>query len=217
MRTAPRPTSAGERRALVLLVAWTLVLWLVTAVAPHDRGDWLLENVLVVVAVALLVSTRHRFRFSIASYALFTAFLSLHLVGAHYTYSLTPLGFWLQDAFQLSRNHYDRIVHFCFGLLLAAPFREMLMRVVGVHERWSYAMVVVTVLGLSGFYEATEGLVAMIVSPELGMAWLGAQGDEWDAQKDTALAALGAALAMSGAGFVRHRAARRAAGSFSRS
>ncbi|HMM74470.1 MAG TPA: DUF2238 domain-containing protein [Gammaproteobacteria bacterium] len=197
METRPRP--AAERRKLRLLIAWIAALWGITAHAPYDRSDWLLENLLVFAAVALLGLTHRRFRFSLKSYALFTAFLSLHLIGAHYTYSQTPLGFWLQDALELSRNHYDRIVHFCFGFLLAVPFRELLTRVVGVRERWSYAMVVVTVLGMSGCYEATEGLVAMIVSPELGSAWLGTQGDEWDAQKDTALAALGATLTMSAA------------------
>lgn len=184
METDPRPATPG-RRSLRLLVAWTAALWLVTAYAPYDRGDWLLENLLVFLAVALLALTRRRFRFSLRSYALFTAFLSLHLIGAHYTYSQTPLGFWLQDALQLSRNHYDRLVHFSFGLLLAVPFRELLMRVVGVRERWSYAMVVVTVLGLSGLYEATEGLVAMSVRPDLGAAvtmgaawWRGRRGGD---------------------------------------
>ncbi len=196
METTAPPAMTGSRGRLLLLGAWTAGLWLVTALAPVDRRDWLLENLLVFVAIAVLALTYRRFRFSVRSYALFTAFLSLHLVGAHYTYSLTPLGFWLQDALQLSRNHYDRLVHCSFGLLLALPLREVLTRVVGVRERWSGVMVVVTVLGLSGCYEATEGVVAMIVSPELGAAWLGAQGDQWDAQKDTALAALGAAVVM---------------------
>ncbi|MGE3772054.1 MAG: DUF2238 domain-containing protein [Gammaproteobacteria bacterium] len=204
MATDPRPATTG-RRPLRLLGAWTALLWLVTAYAPYDRGDWLLENLLVFAAVALLALTGRRFRFSTRSYALFTAFLSLHLIGAHYTYSQTPFGFWLQDALHLSRNHYDRIVHFSFGLLLAVPFREALTRVVGVRERWSYAMVVITVLGLSGLYEATEGLVAMVVRPDLGAAWLGTQGDAWDAQKDTALAALGAAVTVGAAWWRGHR------------
>ena len=117
-------------------------------------------------------------------------------MGAHYTYSETPFGFWLLETFDLSRNHYDRIVHFSFGLLIAYPFREFLLRVTGMRVGWSYLFAVVTVLAFSGFYEALEGVAAVVVSPELGMAFLGTQGDIWDAQKDTALAFVGAIVAM---------------------
>lgn len=185
-----------DNRFLQGLLVWLLGLWLVTAIAPFDRRDWLLENLLVFLYGGLLIATYRRFAFSNLSYGLFGLFLSLHLVGAHYTYAETPFGFWLQDLFDLSRNHYDRIVHFSFGLLLAYPLREFLLRVVGVRPAWSYLLTLVTVLGFSGFYEALEGLVAVIVSPELGAAYLGTQGDEWDAQKDTALAFLGAIVAM---------------------
>ncbi len=179
------------------LLLWLVALWIVTAIEPFNRGDWLLENLLVFIYGALLIATYRRFRFSNLSYGLFGVFLSLHLVGAHYTYAETPLGFWLQEALELSRNHYDRIVHFSFGLLIAYPFREFLLRVAGVREGWSYLLALVVVLGFSGFYEALEGAAAVIVSPELGMAFLGTQGDIWDAQKDTALAFAGAVLAMS--------------------
>jgi putative membrane protein len=161
-----------------------------------DRRDWLLENLLVFICAALLLCTYRRFAFSNLSYGLFALFLSMHLVGAHYTYSETPVGFWLQELFGLSRNHYDRIVHFSFGLLVAYPFRELLMRAAGVKIGWSYLLAVIIVLGFSGFYEALEGLVAMVVSPDLGAAYLGTQGDEWDSQKDTALAFTGAIIAM---------------------
>ena len=175
---------------------WLVSLWVITAIAPFDRRDWLLENLLVFLYGGLLIATYRRFAFSNLSYGLFGVFLSLHLVGAHYTYAETPCGFWLQEALDLSRNHYDRIVHFSFGLLVGYPFREFLLRVAGVRENWSYLLVLIVVLGFSGFYEALEGIVAMIVSPELGAAYLGTQGDEWDAQKDTALAFAGAVVAM---------------------
>ena len=186
-----------DNRFLLGLLAWLAGLWVVTAIAPFDRRDWLLENLLVFFSVALLLLTYRRFVFSRLSYSLFALFLSLHLVGAHYTYAQTPIGFWLQDLLDLSRNHYDRIVHFAFGLLLAYPLRELLIRAAGVKTSWSYLLVIMTVLGFSGFYEALEGVVAVIVSPELGNAYLGTQGDEWDAQKDTALAFSGAVVAVS--------------------
>ena len=185
-----------DNRFLQLLLIWLGGLWIVAAIEPFDRRDWLLENVLVFIYGALLLFSYRRFAFSNLSYGLFGVFLSLHLIGAHYTYAETPFGFWLQDALGLSRNHYDRIVHFSFGLLIAYPFRELLIRVAGVKPRWSNLLAVIMVLGFSGFYEALEAVVAVAVSPELGAAYLGTQGDEWDAQKDTALAALGAIVAM---------------------
>lgn len=178
------------------LVAWLVLLWLITAIGPFSRFDWLLENILVIVYGGLFVLTYRRFAFSTLSYVLLTVFMTLHLIGAHYTYSEVPFGFWLRDTLDLTRNHYDRIVHFSFGLLTAYPFRELLLRAAGVKPGWSYFLSVMLVLAFSGFYEVMEGIVAMIVSPELGAEYLGTQGDEWDSQKDTFLAFAGAVVAM---------------------
>lgn len=185
-----------SNRLLQGLVLWLVVLWIVTAINPLFPRDWFLENLLVFIYSALLVFTYRYFAFSNVSYALFTVFLSLHLAGAHYTYAETPFGFWLQDWFGLERNHYDRIVHFSFGLLIAYPFREILLRLSAVKRSWSYFLSVSVVMAFSAFYEILEGVVAMIVSPELGSAYLGTQGDEWDAQKDAFLAFVGAIVAM---------------------
>lgn len=188
---------AQSRHGPVLVMAgWLLVLWVITAIKPFNRRDWFLENLLVFFYAGLLLGTYPRFRFSVRSYLLFTIFMSLHLVGAHYTYAEVPFGFWLQEALGLERNHYDRMVHFSFGLLIACPLREWLLRVTGVRRGWSYFLSVALVLAFSGFYEVMEGIVAMIVSPELGMAYLGTQGDVWDAQHDTFLAFSGAVVAM---------------------
>lgn len=178
------------------LVMWLVALWVITAINPFYPRDWLIENMLVFIYTALLVFTYPRFKFSNFSYALFSLFLSLHLIGAHYTYSETPLGFWLQPIFDFERNHYDRIVHFCFGLLIAYPMREILLRQAEVKRAWSYFLAVAVIMAFSAFYEVMEGVVAMLVSPELGSAYLGTQGDEWDAQKDSFLAFIGAIIAM---------------------
>ncbi|MDH5387173.1 MAG: DUF2238 domain-containing protein [Gammaproteobacteria bacterium] len=185
-----------SNRPLQLLSAWLLVLWVVTAIGPLYPRDWFLENILVIVWVVLLAATYRRFQFSNFSYALFVIFLSMHLVGAHYTYTETPFGFWMQDWFGFERNHYDRLVHFAFGLLIACPFRELLMRRSGIKATWSYSLTVAIVLSFSSLYEVIEGMVAMIVSPDLGSAYLGTQGDEWDAQKDAFLAFAGSVIAM---------------------
>jgi putative membrane protein len=178
------------------LLLWYGLLWTVLAIAPRDRQDWLLENLLALSAVATLAVTYRRFQFSTLSYVLITVFLSLHAVGAHYTYAEVPFGFWLRDALGLSRNPFDRLVHFAYGLLLAYPLRELLIRLAGLESFWSYYLPISGMLAQSGFFEIVEAVVAQIVSPELGAAYLGTQGDEWDAQKDMIAALLGAVLCM---------------------
>lgn len=181
---------------------------MLAAIAPHDRSDWLLENLLVFAFVTVLVVTHRRFTFSNFSSLLIFAFLVLHAWGAHHTYSLTPLGFWIQDAFGLTRNHYDRIVHLAFGLLLVYPLRELARRVLHLHGGWAYAVPVLAVLSLSSGYEIVESWAARIVDPELGTAFVGTQGDEWDAQKDMSLALLGALLALFATALYRRRTGR---------
>lgn len=185
-----------RNRPLQLMVGWLVVVWAVTAIKPLYPIDWILENLLTYLFGTILILTHRRFKFSNLSYGLFTFFLTLHMIGAHYTYAEVPIGFWAQELFHFSRNHYDRVVHFCFGLLLAIPFREMLIRIVGVPVRWSYFMATCIVLAFSAFYELLEMWTAMIVSPDLGSAYLGIQGDEWDSQRDTSLAYLGSIITM---------------------
>lgn len=185
-----------ENRPLQFMVGWLLLFWLAMAIAPLYRFDWFLENLLVFIYGTLLTVTYRWFRFSNLSYGLFTLFLTLHLLGAHYTYSEVPFGFWVQDWLHLARNHYDRLVHFSYGLLCAYPIRELLIRQAGARGFWSYFLAVCMILAFSGFYEVIEAVVAMIVSPELGAAYLGIQGDIWDAQQDMFLAFAGAVLAM---------------------
>jgi putative membrane protein len=179
-----------------LLLGWYVLFWIAMAISPNDRSDWLLENLLSVAFVAVLLATYRRFRFSDTSYILITIFLTLHTVGAHYTYSEVPLGFWLKEWFGLSRNHFDRIVHFTFGLLLAYPFRDVLMRKGGLRDPWSFLVAVATVQAGSDLFEIIESWVALIVSPDLGNAYLGTQGDQWDAQKDMTAAFVGGILSV---------------------
>ncbi len=196
VRPNDRPIVTG------LLITYGL-FWIGLAIAPVDRQDWFLENLLAVALVAVLVLTYRRFAFSLPAYYLFLAFLLLHAIGAHYTYSEVPFGFWLKDALALSRNPFDRLVHFAYGLLLVYPLREVLMRLAGVRGMWVSYLAISGILAQSGFFEVIEAIVAMIVSPELGSLYLGTQGDEWDAQKDMAAAFLGALLTITGTMFLR--------------
>ncbi len=190
-RTESRTTHLPAGLLLCYGLLWT---WL--AIGPVNRRDWLLENLLAFALVLLLTLTYRRFQLSTLSYCLMTFFMTLHAVGAHYTYAEVPLGFWLQDLWSLSRNPFDRIVHFAYGALLAYPVREILMRLAGVRGLWSYSLSASSILAQSGLFEIIESIVAALVSPDLGNAYLGTQGDEWDAQKDMAAALGGAALAM---------------------
>lgn len=197
---------SDSRRHLPICIL-LLMVWTWAAIAPLSRQDWLLENLLVFAIAAVLLGTYPRFRFSTPSYWLFAVFLTLHLYGSHYTYSETPFGYWLQEVTGASRNHFDRIVHFAFGLLLVYPLRELLERLARPNGGWLELCALTWVMALSSLYEQIEMLTAMIVAPELGAAYLGTQGDPWDAQKDAGLAILGALIALA---IIRLAKARRA-------
>jgi len=186
----------ARNRPLQVMIAVYALIWLALAIQPLDRSDWLLENLLVFAFVGVLVWTYPRFQFSNFSYFLFLIFLVLHTYGAHSTYALTPFGFWLRDTFELPRNPYDRIVHFAFGLLLTFPMRELAQRLLELRRFWSYLIPLMAALSMSSAYEQIEAWVARIVSPELGAAYLGTQGDEWDAQKDMDRAMTGAVICL---------------------
>ncbi|MGH7213895.1 MAG: DUF2238 domain-containing protein [Tepidisphaeraceae bacterium] len=193
----------NPRYPLALLVLFLLYAgaW---AFKPIDRADWLLENALAGVFVAALVVTHRWFPLSNISYTLISLFLCLHTIGAHYTYSLVPYNEWtravfrtpLNEWFGFERNHFDRLVHFGFGFLLAYPIREMFLRVAGARGFWGYYLPLDLTVSFSAFYELIEWAAAIVLGAELGQAYLGTQGDVWDAQKDMALATLGALIAM---------------------
>jgi putative membrane protein len=198
-----------EQRLLQALVAWYALVWVITALRPLDRHDWLLENLLVAAMVAVLVGTYRFFPLSDLSYVLITLFMTLHAVGAHYTYSEVPLGFWARDVFGFARNPFDRVVHFSFGLLMAYPIREVFLRVANARGFWAYYLPLDVTLAFSALYEIMEMVIASLVAPGTGDAWLGTQGDVWDAQKDMGLAALGALICMVITATVRTMRARR--------
>jgi putative membrane protein len=184
----------NKSRLLYGLVVWYALCWSILAISPVDREDWLLENLLTLSAVVLLLATYRQFQFSTMSYVLITLFLTLHAIGAHYTYAQVPFGFWLQHSLGLTRNPFDRLVHFAYGFLLLYPLRDLLMHLVRIKGFWSYYLPISGMLAQSGLFEVIEAAVAQIVNPELGTAYLGAQGDEWDAQKDMAAALAGAVM-----------------------
>lgn len=179
-----------------LLAGLYAVIWTVAAIDPLSRQDWLLENLLVALTLAIVVWGYWRHPLSDTSYVLITIFMATHAVGAHYTYAEAPPGFWMQEAFGLERNHYDRVIHCAYGLLLALPFRELVVRTGTIRRPWDSVFAASIIFATSALYEIVEWWVAMIVSPEAAMAFLGTQGDPFDAQKDTALAMAGSVVAL---------------------
>src|SRR5512139_2598775 len=171
-------------------------VWTWAAIEPKYPHDWLLENYLVFIFVPLILLTARYFRLSNFSYTLITVFMLMRVVGSHYACAGVPCGTTLQYWVGAGRNMYARLVHFSFGLLLAYPLREVFMRVAKVRGLWSYWFPFELVLAFSGAYEIIEWLVAARVDPSAGLAFLGAQGDVWDAQKDMSLAAVGAATTL---------------------
>lgn len=190
----------GVRIAAILYVVW----WVVLGIAPADRSTWLLENALVAGLVLVLWLVRRQFRFSDVSLYLILAFLALHAVGSHYNYSDVPYDAWwqtltghsLNEALGWQRNHFDRLVHFSYGLLLAYPIREFFLRVVEVRGFWGYFLPLDVTLSTSALYELIEWGAAELFGGDLGMHYLGTQGDVWDAHKDMTLAALGALISV---------------------
>jgi len=196
---------AAARFPLALLGVFLLVFSLL-GIAPRYREDWLLENVLVLLAVPGLVLAWRDLRFSNAAYACLFAFFVLHEVGAHYTYSEVPYDAWsvaltghsLDAALGFERNHYDRLLHFLYGVLLMPATVELFRAKAPPRGVWVVLLPVFFIMGHSVAYEMVEWLAAEIFGGDLGQAYLGTQGDPWDAQKDMALATAGALVARLG-------------------
>lgn len=184
------------RPFLMVLAALYAVIWIWAAWAPVYRFDWFLENILAVLFLVVLVTSFRRLPLSDVTYLLLFIFLTLHAIGGHYTYSEVPFGFWAQVAFGWSRNHFDRLVHFSFGILLFYPMREVIIRTVTTNSFHAGLFAVSLNCMASGLFEIIEMFIALIVNPEAGIAYLGTQGDQWDAQKDMGLAFGGSLLAL---------------------
>lgn len=192
----------SKNRVVLRKNAWLLsfiivftVLWANSLIGTTDTANWILENILVFFFIAFLIISFKKFQFSDLSYLLICVYLCLHVYGSKYTYANNTFGFWLQEVFDLSRNHYDRIVHFCFGFLLAYPMREIFLKWLK-YPRWvAWLLPIEITLSVSSLYELIEWAVADIFFKAQGDSYLGTQGDVWDAQKDIFLAFLGAILA----------------------
>ncbi|MGV3540452.1 MAG: DUF2238 domain-containing protein [Rufibacter sp.] len=183
--------------------------WAYTGFNTPDLANWWLENTLTFTAIILLLVSYKYFRFSDFSYTCIFLFMMLHVYGSQYTYAENPFGYWVKEVLDLARNHYDRLVHFSFGFLLAYSMHELLWRRTTMRPLFTFLLPVEFCISLGAIYELVEWAVADIFFPTQGMAYLGTQGDIWDAQKDIALAGFGAALTMLSVSVTRDRNAKR--------
>ena len=178
-----------------------------TGFTTPDLLNWLLENSLTISVMIVLAAFYNIFRFSDTSYTLIFLFMILHVYGSYYQYADNPFGEWMKEPFNFQRNHYDRLVHFSFGLMLTYPLYEIARKGFRLSVFLSTVLTLSLVLSLGAVYEIVEWVVADLVykGDEQGMAYLGMQGDIWDAQKDLALALLGAVIALGFALVLRKR------------
>jgi len=198
MTTANSPTRIpfSQNYWLISYLVLFFALWASTLIGTTDLYNWVIENTLVVVFLSILAFTFKRFQFSDTSYTFIFVYLCLHVYGAKHTYAENPFGFWLKDFFHFERNHYDRIVHFSFGFMLAYPMRDFSLNKMKFPNWVGWLLPVEITLSFSCLYELIEWAVADILFPEQGAAYLGSQGDIWDAQKDMFMAGSGAVLIM---------------------
>ena len=179
-----------------VLFGAALAVLVVSGIGPHDRLTWFLETAPIMVGLLLLAWTWRRFPLT----PLLTRLLFLHAVilavGGHYTYAEVPIGFWVQDLFELSRNPYDRLGHIAQGFVPAILVRELLIRTSPLAgSKWLPVLTVSVCLAFSAFYELIEWWGALLLDASAD-AFLGTQGDPWDTQWDMALALCGAIAAL---------------------
>lgn len=207
--------SRGEYRYPLTLLCIYAAFWAWMAIGPWYPQDWLLENLLVFISLPLLVWSYRRLRFSNTAYTLLFAFFVLHSVGAHYTYAEVPYDRWfetltghtLNQLLGLDRNHFDRLVHLAYGLLVTPAAIELLDARAPQQGIWRWLVPFTFMASQSAIYELIEWAAASVFGGDLGQAYLGTQGDIWDAHKDMGLGTLGAAIAVTA--YRWHQATRR--------
>lgn len=186
---------ARPRREPAVLLAVVVFALVVSSIAPYDRTTWWLEVAPVLIGAPVLIATARRFPLTPLLYRLLALHALILILGGHYTYARVPLGFWVQDALDLARNHYDRLGHFAQGFVPAILAREILLRRSPLTRGgWLFFLVVCVCLAFSAFYELIEWWSALL-GGESATAFLGTQGDVWDTQWDMVLALVGALTA----------------------
>ncbi|MEE9524840.1 MAG: DUF2238 domain-containing protein [Thermodesulfovibrionales bacterium] len=185
----------NRKNELLFLLSVVAIGLIASGIGPYDRATWLLEVAPVLVGAAILIPAYRRFPLTPILYRLLAIHALILILGGHYTYARVPLGFWMQDLFDLSRNHYDRIGHFAQGFIPAILVREILLRFSPLKRgKWLFFLVVSVCLAFSAFYEFIEWWTAVLGGDAATTAFLGTQGDVWDTQWDMFLCMFGAII-----------------------
>ncbi|MCC7382403.1 MAG: DUF2238 domain-containing protein [Deltaproteobacteria bacterium] len=186
-----------RRLPLGLLLAMVLIMLPTLWLAPAGTTSWFLEVGPALPGIVLLAAIYRRFPMSHLVYAFVFAHTLILIYGGMYTYAETPLGNWARDAFQFERNHYDRVGHFALGFFPCLIVREVLLRRTPLPRGgWLNFLVLSVILAIGAFWELLEWWATLVVAPDVGVAFLGSQGDPWDAQWDMLLALVGAAVGL---------------------
>ena len=189
-----RITNMMALKTTWIVIFSAVLIW--SGIGPHDYPTWLLEVVPAIIAAAVLWFTRERFPLTRLTYILILIHCIILMVGGHYTYAEVPLGDWIKDALDQTRNNYDKLGHFAQGFVPAIVAREILIRKNVVnYPGWRDFLIVCVCLAISAFYELIEWWVALL-SAEAADSFLGTQGYIWDTQSDMWLALLGAVSAL---------------------
>lgn len=185
------------RMPLVLLCVIVLVCLATVLDPPAGRLSWVLEVGPGLAGILVLILTHRRLPMSHMVYFFVFLHMFILIYGGYYTYAETPLGNWAKEAFDLDRNHYDRLGHIALGVFPAFIIREVLLRKTPLQRGgWLYFIVLCIVLAVAAFWELLEWWVALLVASDVGTAFLGSQGDIWDAQWDMFLALVGAGVVL---------------------
>ena len=190
-----------ENYPKVLLILFT-IFWIIVAIAPKYRGVWIAENILSVLFIIFLILTYNKFRFSNFTYSMLFLFLVLHTIGSYYSYAEMPLFNLIKELFNLSRNHYDRVIHFLFGLIFFFPVYEFIHKKLKIKLSWAFLLAFFVIVALKGIFEVIEWLLVIVTRGNVTIVtnYLGMQGDPWDAQKDMFVGMIGSILSWIWAG-----------------
>jgi putative membrane protein len=197
MSYSVRATGEQARLPLILLAILSVICIATVWNPPAGRTSWLLEVGPGLAGIAVLAMVFPRFPMSQMVYVCVFVHVLILIYGGYYTYALAPLGDWAKEAFGFSRNHYDRVGHLALGFFPAFIIREVLLRRTPLERGgWLTFLILSVVLAVGAFWELLEWWTTLVVASDIGEAFLGSQGDVWDAQWDMFLALVGAAISL---------------------
>jgi len=168
-----------------------IFIWLLAAWDPAFRQTWFMENIPILIFIPIVIILGRVVGLSTVSYGLIALFLVFHIIGAHYTYEKVPLGFTIGEWLGYDRNMYDRLVHLMFGVLVTYPSFEFFKKASKISLYWGYFFTFCFIMMFASGYEIIEWITSVSSNPQASMAYLGAQGDIWDTQKDMIIASIG--------------------------